>query len=94
MAKAVADSLSGDNAGGFVDDAQTLIGISQMHDSGTGGNPSLGNFPIWINNCTNSDWESCPTFWNQRTGSRIGEPIANVGNFGIEIDTGFYIGIF
>ena len=94
MAKAVPDSFSSDNQGGFVDDAQTLIGISQLHDSGTGGLPSLGNFPIWINNCTNSDWESCPTFWNDRTGSRIGEPKANVGNFGIEIDTGFYVGIF
>lgn len=97
MAKAVPDSVdSGDsgNQGGFVDDAQTLIGISQLHDSGTGGSPSLGNFPIWINNCTNSSWESCPIFWNQRSGSRIGEPTDNVGSFGIEIDTGFYVGIF
>src|SRR5579871_6077898 len=66
MAKAVPDSLSSDTGGGFVNDAQTLIGISQMHDSGTGGSPSLGNFPIWMNNCTSSSWESCPAFWNQR----------------------------
>jgi len=92
MAKAVPDSLSSDNAGGFVGDAPTLIGISQMHDSGTGGSPSLGNFPIWINNCTGSSWDSCPTFWNKRRGNRIGQPRATVGSFGVEIDTGFYIG--
>ena len=94
MAKAVPDSLSSVNFGGFVDDAQTLLGISQLHDSGTGGSPSLGNFPIWINNCTNSNWESCPVFFIERRGSRIGEPRANVGSFGIEIDTGFDVGIF
>jgi len=92
MAKAVPDSLSEDNAAGFVSDAQTLIGISQMHDSGTGG--TLGNFPIWINNCTGTDWASCPTFWNKRRGNLIGEPRATVGSFGVEIDTGFYVGNF
>jgi Glycosyl hydrolase family 92 N-terminal domain len=93
MAKAVADSSS-ENLGGFSDEIQSLIGISQMHDSGTGGSPSLGNFPIWINNCTNSSWESCPTFYTERTGNRIGEPKATVGSFGIELDTGFFVGIF
>lgn len=94
MAKAVPDSLSNDNAGGFVNNAETVIGIGQLHDSGTGGEPSLGNFPIWINNCTSSNWESCPVFWKERRGNRIGQLSANVGKFGIEIDTGFYVGIF
>jgi Glycosyl hydrolase family 92 N-terminal domain len=92
MAKAVADSNS-ENLGGFSDEIPTLIGISQMHDSGTGGSPSLGNFPIWINNCTSSNWQSCPIFYNDRTGNRIGEPKATVGSFGIELDTGFVVGI-
>ena len=94
MAKAVPDSFISDNKGGFVDNSQILVGISQLHDSGTGGNASLGNFPIWINKCNRSSWDSCPVFWNERTGSWIGDPIANVGNFGIELDTGFYVGIF
>src|SRR5436190_17455520 len=94
MAKPAPDSSSSQNRAGFVYDASPLIGISQLHDSGTGGSPSLGNFPIWMNNCTKSTWESCPIFLSQRTGNRVGEPRVNVGSFGVQIDTGYNIGIY
>ncbi|KAA1467905.1 alpha-1,2-mannosidase, putative subfamily [Dentipellis sp. KUC8613] len=44
--KAVADSNSNDNQGGFVSDGSSIRGISQLHDDGTGGGSSLGNFKI------------------------------------------------
>ena len=44
--KVVADSLSNDNQGGFVSDGSPINGISQLHDDGTGGGSSLGNFPL------------------------------------------------
>ena len=46
MAKAVAD-VDGDNQGGFATDGSNITGFSGMHDSGTGGNPSLGNFALF-----------------------------------------------
>lgn len=61
MAKAVADTNSGSNQGGFTLDGSNVTGFSLMHDSGTGGSPSLGNFALFayagcgeggdVNNC-------------------------------------------
>jgi len=45
MAKAVAD-VTGENTGGFAPDGSPVQGFSQQHDSGTGGEPSLGLFEI------------------------------------------------
>ena len=42
MAKAVADTNSSSNQGGFTLDGSPVTGFSVMHDSGTGGSPSLG----------------------------------------------------
>jgi Glycosyl hydrolase family 92 N-terminal domain len=93
MAKPVADSSTPwQNQAGFLHDYSRLKGISQMHDEGTGGTASLGNFPIWVNHCSGSDWSSCPTNMEGRTGRRVGEPSAQVGNFGIQIDSGFNFG--
>lgn len=36
MAKAVADTNSGSNQGGFTTDGSNITGFSSMHDSGTG----------------------------------------------------------
>ncbi|KAI9726486.1 MAG: hypothetical protein M1828_001308 [Chrysothrix sp. TS-e1954] len=47
MAKAVADTDSSSDQGGFVPDGSRVTGFSSMHDSGTGGSPSLGNFPLF-----------------------------------------------
>ncbi|KAF2166956.1 glycoside hydrolase family 92 protein [Zasmidium cellare ATCC 36951] len=48
MAKAVAD-VNVENQGGFStgDVTGNITGFSHMHDSGTGGSPSLGNFPLF-----------------------------------------------
>jgi len=59
MAKACAD-VFGDNQGGFATDSKSIYGFSHMHDSGTGGSPSLGNFPIWAQSaCPGDDLNNC-----------------------------------
>ncbi|KAH9827365.1 glycoside hydrolase family 92 protein [Teratosphaeria destructans] len=47
LAKAVAD-VSGQNTAGFSPDASNVTGFSALHDSGTGGQPSMGNFPLSV----------------------------------------------
>ena len=93
MAKPVADSSTPwQNQAGFVHDHSVIRGISQLHDDGTGGNPSFGNFPLWMSTCGAQTWDSCPVDWNSRMGHRVGEPRARVGQFGIDISTGFRVG--
>lgn len=58
MAKAVAD-VDGQNTGGFSTDGSRVIGFSALHDSGTGGNPSLGNFPLFPQYCPGNDINNC-----------------------------------
>lgn len=58
MAKAVAD-VDGQNTGGFSTDGSNVTGFSHMHDSGTGGNPSLGNFPLMPQLCPGDDINNC-----------------------------------
>jgi Glycosyl hydrolase family 92 N-terminal domain len=94
MAKPVADSSTPwQNQAGFLHDRSPLVGISQMHDEGTGGTASLGNFPIWMGECSSGNWEMCWLPDASRAGTRVGEPRAQVGSFGLEINTGFDIGI-
>ncbi|KAG6246942.1 hypothetical protein E4U23_004239 [Claviceps purpurea] len=60
MAKAVADTSSGSNQGGFTLDGSPITGFSVLHDSGTGGAPSLGNFPLFpYNGCPENDVNLC-----------------------------------
>ena len=47
MAKSVAD-VSGQNTAGFSYDGSNVTGFSALHDSGTGGQPSMGNFPLSV----------------------------------------------
>lgn len=58
MAKAVAD-VDGQNTGGFSTDGSRVIGFSALHDSGTGGNPSLGNFPLFPQYCPGNVIDNC-----------------------------------
>jgi len=58
LAKAVAD-VDGQNTGGFSTDGSNVTGFSSMHDSGTGGNPSLGNFPLFPQVCPGDDINNC-----------------------------------
>ncbi|KAJ6036369.1 secreted glycosidase [Penicillium herquei] len=60
MAKAVADTNSESNQGGFAFDKSNVTGFSSMHDSGTGGSPSLGNFPLFAYaQCVNDTVDGC-----------------------------------
>ncbi|KAF3761805.1 family 92 glycoside hydrolase [Cryphonectria parasitica EP155] len=61
MAKPVADSVDRrENAAGFVQDTSLIRGFSQLHDSGTGGSPSMGNFPLFVHpGCPLDDITMC-----------------------------------
>ncbi|KAL4893997.1 glycosyl hydrolase family 92-domain-containing protein [Aspergillus ambiguus] len=60
MAKAVADTDSESNQGGFAFDGSNITGFSSLHDSGTGGQPSLGNFPLFpYVSCRDDDVNGC-----------------------------------
>jgi putative alpha-1,2-mannosidase len=60
MAKAVADTNGGSNQGGFQSDDGIITGFSGMHDSGTGGAPSLGLFPLFPHaSCADDDVNGC-----------------------------------
>ncbi|KAK3352403.1 glycoside hydrolase family 92 protein [Lasiosphaeria hispida] len=92
MAKAVADTNSGSNQGGFTLDGAAVTGFSSMHDSGTGGNPSLGNFPLFpYINCPDGDINQCA--FPKRTRARFGgfgnsSVSAKPGNFALTLNSG------
>ncbi|EED21157.1 alpha-1,2-mannosidase, putative subfamily [Talaromyces stipitatus ATCC 10500] len=89
MAKAVADS-SVDNQGGFASDSPSISGFSHMHDSGTGGGASLGNFPIFPNpGCPDDDLNRCVyRYQNRSVGFSNATLIAQAGYFSIDLDSG------
>ncbi|KAK3705992.1 hypothetical protein LTR37_012986 [Vermiconidia calcicola] len=59
MAKAVPDSVF-DGQGGYATKGGKIKGFSHMHDSGTGGAPSLGNFPIFPQaGCPDDELNNC-----------------------------------
>ncbi|KAM7195311.1 glycoside hydrolase [Naviculisporaceae sp. PSN 640] len=91
MAKAVADTTSESNQGGFTLDGAPVSGFSMMHDSGTGGSPSLGSFPLFAyTNCPQSDIDQCAfpkktraTFGGVRNETIVAKP----GLFGITLNS-------
>ncbi|KAM7214616.1 glycoside hydrolase [Rhypophila decipiens] len=95
MAKAVADTTSGSNQGGFTLDGAPVSGFSMMHDSGTGGSPSLGNFPLFAyTNCPESDINQCVFPKKTRTmfgGVRNDSIIAKPGLFGITLNSSVHV---
>ncbi|KAJ9151165.1 Alpha-1,2-mannosidase-like protein [Pleurostoma richardsiae] len=89
MAKAVADTLSpAENAAGYVSDDNKVLGFSHMHDSGTGGNPSLGNFPLFVHpGCPDDNFEKCKYSSTQRAVPRVpGSAQGSPGYFAIELN--------
>ncbi|KAH9434010.1 hypothetical protein MCOR27_005625 [Pyricularia oryzae] len=89
MVKAVADTNShAENAAGFVSDDSKVTGFSHLHDSGTGGNPSLGNFPLWIHpGCPGDDFTKCSFPASSRGVGRVnGSARATPGYFSIELE--------
>ncbi|KKY39307.1 putative glycoside hydrolase family 92 protein [Diaporthe ampelina] len=61
MAKPVADSANThENAAGYVEDMSFISGFSHLHDSGTGGRPSMGQFPLFVHpGCPDDDIANC-----------------------------------
>ncbi|KAI2631164.1 family 92 glycosyl hydrolase [Xylaria nigripes] len=92
LAKAVADTSSGSNQGGFTLDGTPITGFSALHDSGTGGSPSLGNFPLFpYAACPGDDIERCdyPKTKRLNFGSFDAKTVvARPGFFGVTLDTG------
>ncbi|OAA53128.1 Glycosyl hydrolase 92 [Cordyceps fumosorosea ARSEF 2679] len=92
MAKAVADTTSGSNQGGFTLDGSPVSGFSVLHDSGTGGSPSLGNFPLFAYaTCPDDDVNRCD--FPKKTRAQHGTfkndtVVAKPGYFGIALDAG------
>jgi len=92
MAKAVADTNSSSNQGGFTLDGAVVTGFSTMHDSGTGGNPSLGNFALFpYTNCPDGDINQCafPKKARARFGAfGNGSVTSKPGIFGLTLESG------
>jgi putative alpha-1,2-mannosidase len=91
LAKAVADTNSGSNQGGFTLDGSPVSGFSVLHDSGTGGNPSLGNFPLFpYASCPGDDIDRCTFPKKERVqyGSFDNNSVVSrPGYFGITLST-------
>jgi predicted alpha-1,2-mannosidase len=84
---AVAD-VDGENTGGFSTDGSNITGFSALHDSGTGGNPSLGNFPIFPQIC-GDDINTCKFPIGARaTHYKNGSVKARPGYFGVTLENG------
>lgn len=91
LAKAVADSTDGGDQGGFVDDGATISGFSSLHDSGTGGSPSLGNFALFPY-ANAADPDDVIYNKNQRAiGYQNDSVIATPGYFAITLATGIAV---
>ncbi|USP72992.1 glycoside hydrolase family 92 protein [Curvularia clavata] len=88
MAKAGPDVI-GENQGGFSSyDEDPIYGFSHMHDSGTGGSPSLGNFPIFAQSgCPNDDINACQYMKTERAKNRtLGSVHAKPGYIDITLE--------
>jgi putative alpha-1,2-mannosidase len=88
MAKAVAD-VNGQNTAGFSSDGSSVTGFSHMHDSGTGGNPSLGNFPLFPQYCPEDVIDNCRFLITDRATPYLnGSVVATPGYFSLGLATG------
>ena len=90
MAKAVAD-VSGQNYGGFGNDFSNVTGFSALHDSGTGGQPSMGTFPISVQpSCAGDTLEGCQfgSKYDRAVNYRNGTPKAQPGHFSLGLENG------
>jgi predicted alpha-1,2-mannosidase len=87
---AVAD-VDGENTGGFSTDGSNITGFSALHDSGTGGNPSLGNFPIFPQVCPGNDLNSCKFPIAARATPYNNSSVkARPGYFGVALENGIF----
>ncbi|CEO58751.1 Putative Glycoside hydrolase family 92 (Fragment) [Penicillium brasilianum] len=88
LAKPVAD-VDGQNTGGFSTDGSNVTGFSHMHDSGTGGNPSMGQFPLFPQYCPDNGVDNCKFGKAARATHYVdGSVTARPGYFGLELVNG------
>ncbi|KAI1263419.1 glycoside hydrolase family 92 protein [Xylariaceae sp. FL1019] len=88
LAKAVPD-VDGQNTGGFATDGSNIRGFSAVHDSGTGGNPSLGNFPLFPQLCDDDVVDNCKFLIADRATPYLSESVdATPGHFAVELQSG------
>ncbi|KAK2599625.1 hypothetical protein N8I77_011363 [Diaporthe amygdali] len=89
LAKAVAN-VDGQNTGGFATDGSNVTGFSSVHDSGTGGNPSLGNFPLFPQVCPDDgDVNSCSFRIGDRKLPYVNDSVvARPGYFSVQLQSG------
>lgn len=93
MAKAVADTDSQSNQGGFTLDGSNVTGFSSMHDSGTGGSPSLGTFALFpYAKCNGDDVDGCTYPKKSRAiGYQNGTVTATPGYFGLTLNSNIQV---
>ncbi|KAL3480176.1 glycosyl hydrolase family 92-domain-containing protein [Aspergillus californicus] len=93
MAKAVADTDSPSNQGGFTLDGSRITGFSSLHDSGTGGQPSLGNFPLFpYASCTNDQVNGCAYPKRSRRTTYVSNSVrASPGYFSLTMSSGIQV---
>lgn len=88
LAKPVAD-VDGQNTGGFSTDGSNVTGFSHMHDSGTGGNPSMGQFPLFPQYCPDNVVDNCKFGKAARATHYVNESVkARPGYFALELVNG------
>ncbi|ORY55716.1 family 92 glycosyl hydrolase [Pseudomassariella vexata] len=91
LAKPVAD-VDGQNTGGFATDGSNITGFSSVHDSGTGGNPSLGNFPLFPQLCPGNEVNGCSFRIGDRATRYVPDTVvASPGHFGVELASGIKV---
>ncbi|KAE8146224.1 glycosyl hydrolase family 92-domain-containing protein [Aspergillus avenaceus] len=90
MAKAVAD-VDGQNTSGFSTDGSNVTGFSALHDAGTGGNPSLGNFPLFPQYCPEDVVEDCKFPKAVREVHYVNDSVvARPGYFALALENGIH----
>ncbi|KAJ5717393.1 hypothetical protein N7488_003039 [Penicillium malachiteum] len=88
LAKPVAD-VDGQNTGGFSTDGSNVTGFSHMHDSGTGGNPSMGQFPLFPQYCPDNVVDNCKFLKSARAVHYVNDSVtARPGYFALELENG------
>ncbi|KAL8294783.1 hypothetical protein RB600_000647 [Gaeumannomyces tritici] len=91
MAKAVAD-VDNENQGGYSTGDNLITGFSHLHDSGTGGGTSLGNFPIFPQTgCAGDDLNRCYFPKALRASQKINSTVkASPGYFAVSLNTSIH----
>ncbi|KAL4811072.1 glycosyl hydrolase family 92-domain-containing protein [Aspergillus unguis] len=91
LSKASPD-VTGENTAGFSTDNTAITGFSALHDSGTGGNPSLGNFPLFPQICPDGEDVNSCVFDRGRRGVNysLESVVATPGFFGIDLENGIH----